>query len=86
MKIVFHSGFKKKYKKLKSAEQKKFQQRLLLFEKNPDSPILNNHQLKGDYKGFYSINITGDPRALYKLVKKDTAFFIDIDTHSNLYS
>ena len=86
MKVVLHSGFRKKYKKLRPTEQKRFQQRLLLFEKNPNSPLLNNHQLKGQLKSYYSINITGDLRALYELVEKDTALFIDIDTHSNLYS
>lgn len=85
MQIVFHSGFKKKYKKLKSGEQKKVQQRLRLFEKNPENPVLNNHELKGAYSGYYSINITGDLRVLYQLIRKDVAFFITVDTHSNLY-
>lgn len=54
--------------------------------KDPYSPVLRNHALKGPYKGYHSINITGDLRALYKLVRKDAALFIIMDTHSNLYS
>lgn len=86
MQIVFGGSFKKKYKKLKPGEQKKLQDRLLLFERRPMDPILNNHALKGKYRGYRSINVTGDLRAIYKLVKKGTALFIKIDTHSNLYS
>lgn len=86
MKIIFHSGFRKQYKKLKPSEQKRFEERIQLFVKDPYNPVLRNHALKGPYKGHYSINITGDLRALYKLARKDTALFIIIDTHSNLYS
>jgi len=86
MRIIFHRWFKKKYSKLTRRDQKKFQQRLLLFEKDSDNPLLNNHQLKGQQEGYFSINVTGDLRALYRPVKKDTIFFITIDTHSNLYS
>ena len=86
MKAIFHGGFRRQYKKLKPGEQNRFEERLRLFVKEPYSPVLRNHALKGPYKDYYSINITGDLRALYKLVKKDAALFIIIDTHSNLYS
>ena len=86
MEVIFHSSFKKQYRKLKLAERQKFEAQLHLFVKNPYNSVLRNHALKGRYAGYYSINITGDLRALYKLVKKDTALFILIDTHSNLYS
>jgi len=85
MRIVFHRGFKKKYKKLKTKEQKRVQQRLRLFVDNPASPVLNIHELKGAYQGYLSMNMGGDLRALFHLIKKDIAFFIAIDTHNNLY-
>lgn len=86
MKVVFHKNFKKQYKKLRLSEQKICNDRIMLFMENSRHPVLNNHSLGGEYKNYKSINITGDLRALYQLIDNNTALFIIIDTHSNLYS
>ncbi len=86
MKITLHKNFEKQYKKLNQKERGKFKERRNIFLENPFHPILNNHKLQGPHKGYRSINIAGDLRAIYKLVAKDTALFIAIDSHSNLYS
>lgn len=86
MKIRFHKNFDKKYKKLKQEQKKRAKERLALFLENPFSPILENHPLKGKYKSYRSINITGDLRAIYKFVNEQECIFVTIDTHSNLYS
>lgn len=85
MTVHFHSEFKKQYKKLSHKEREKTDTRLMLFKKDPHIPILNNHALQGKDKKFRSINITGDLRALYEEINKNTAFFIILNTHSNLY-
>ena len=85
MKIYLHKNFLKKYAKLKSAEKKRFRQRRDVFLADPYDPVLNNHALSGKYKGYRSINIAGDLRAVYKLFGKDSALFITIDAHSELY-
>ena len=85
MKIRFHSNFDKQYKKLSESQQDKTQERLVLFLQNPFHPVLRNHPLKGSYKGYRSINITGDLRAVYKFISSEECIFITIDTHSNLY-
>jgi len=85
MKIYFHGDFKKKFKKLREAEKKRFQERSILFIQNPFHPIFHNHELVGQYRGYRSINITGDLRVLYEPVGKEAALFVTIDTHSNLY-
>lgn len=85
MNIVFHQNFKRQYNKLRVGEKKKCDERIMLFMQNPRHPILNNHVLAGHLKKYRSINITGDLRALYEVVTQDTALFITIDTHSNLY-
>lgn len=85
MEIFLHHDFKKKYKKLRKNEQEQLKERRELFLKDPYHPILNNHALSGKYKGYRSINITGDLRVLYEPLGKDKALFITIDTHSNLY-
>lgn len=86
MRIFIHKNFEKKYKKLQVTEKNQFKERRDLFIVNPFHPILNNHLLMGKYKGYRSINITGDLRLIYKHIDNDTVLFIEIDTHSNLYS
>lgn len=85
MDVFFHGTFKKQYKKLHASEQKKWKERRGIFIQEPYHPILRNHALHGKYGGYRSIDITGDLRALYKPVGNATAFFVLIDTYSNLY-
>jgi len=85
MKVYFGKSFDKKYLKLPSNIRQKAIERIALFSVHPFDPILNNHALSGEYKGYRSINITGDLRALYEPISKERAFFISIDSHSNLY-
>ena len=86
MKIRLHRNFEKQYQKLKEGEKKRAQERLALFLENPFHPILGNHPLKGKYRGYRSINITGNLRAVYKFVSEQECIFVTIDTHSSLYS
>lgn len=83
--VRFHRDFEKRYKKLKAGEKNKFKKRLKIFLQDEFNSILNNHPLKGKYKGYRSINITGDLRAVYKRINKKAVVFAVIDTHSNLY-
>ena len=85
MNVILHRSFEKNYRKLRESEKQRFKQRRNVFLKNPFDPILNNHALKGKYEGFRSINIGGDLRVVYKTLDEQTAIFVDIDTHSNLY-
>lgn len=85
MRLYFHKNYDKQYGKMRIKEKKKAQERLVLFIRNPFNPILNNHPLKGKYLNYRSINITGDLRAIYKLIDYDDCIFTTIDNHSNLY-
>lgn len=84
MEITFNTAFKKQYEKSSKKIQKSFDQRLELFKRNPYSPILRNHQLRGVKEIVRSINITGDWRALYR-EKNETIAFFALGTHSQLY-
>ena len=86
MKVVYSHHLKKKYKKLTEAMQNKFDNRILLFRDNKHHPLLHNHALHGVYEGNWSINITGDYRAIYSYLGEDTVLFITMGTHSELYS
>ena len=64
---------------------KKFEKQIDFFVENPFHPILNNHRLLGKYKGFRSINVTGDLRIIFEELDDKKVVFHIIDTHSNLY-
>lgn len=85
MRIFFRTYFQKKYRKLGKKLQLQVQSRIFLFEENPSDPRLRNHPLQGKYNGYLSINITGDYRAIYIALDKNTVEFTDIDTHDKLY-
>lgn len=85
MQVLFRTYFQKKYHKLGNKLPLQIKNRIFLFTENPSNPQLRNHPLRGKYNGYYSINITGDYRAIYKIINKDVAEFTDIDTHDKLY-
>lgn len=85
MNIVFHKPFDKMASKLSPKVKLKMVERITLFSKDPLNSVLRNHALNTPYKGSYSINITGDYRAIYHLINDETAIFTHIGTHSQLY-
>lgn len=84
MTISYSKNFIKQSKKLNQEIRKKLLERISLFSENPLHPLLRNHPLKGKYKNYRSIDITGDVRALY-LQKENEAVFDAVGTHSQLY-
>ena len=85
MKIQYTPKFKKQYKKLPAKLQNQFNERLRLFIKDPTNPVLRTHPLKGSYSGYWSLNISGDLRALYLKKGEELIIFALIGTHSQLY-
>jgi len=84
MDISYSKNFIKKAKKLSPELRKRLYERVLIFSENPINPLLRNHTLKGKYKQYRSIDITGDVRVLY-LQKNNEAIFDYVGTHSQLY-
>ena len=84
MTISYSKNFIREAQKLNKQQRQKLQERIGLFSKNPLHPVLRNHALKGAYKAYRSIDVTGDVRALY-LQKEDEAIFDTVGTHSHLY-
>ncbi len=88
MRIDYSKVFIKHLQKAPIKIQKKFRERLDLFSENKLDPILRNHLLKGKWKGYRSININGDWRAIYHDMGDGTiewVEFVEIGTHSDLY-
>ena len=85
MKIEYSKRFLKQYYKQPIKTQQQFEKRLILWRNHPYSPQLHLHMLTGEYAGYYSINITGDIRALYEKVGDTYVIFGFIGSHAQLY-
>lgn len=85
MNVIFSNAFKKKLKKCSKNITEIFSLKLQIFVADNKARVLNIHRLHGAYDGYQSINITGDYRAVYKLLDSEHAYFVDIDYHANLY-
>ena len=86
--VIYAPAFLKKLKKVNVRIRKSFKERIGLFLKNPNDPILDNHPLQDEYAGYISINITSDWRRLYseKYTEDDiVAYFSILGTHNDLY-
>lgn len=82
----YHKNFKKSYTKLPLKIKQKANERISLFLEQPFNPLLNNHALTGKYRGFRSINVTGDFRAVFEVLEEgNLANFVALDIYSNLY-
>jgi addiction module RelE/StbE family toxin len=82
--IDFSNKFEKNLKKAPLEIKIAFRKRMEIFSEDPFSSILNNHSLTGIYKGYRSINITGNWRAIYSEYPNKIVF-IALGTHSQLY-
>ncbi len=89
MDIRYDRVFRKQYRKANKNACLAFSERLQLFQADPFHPFLHNHALIGMYKGYRSINVTGDWRALYMESRSATGAIIVefklFGTHSQLY-
>jgi len=88
MTIRYTNEFLDLLKKQNVKVKKSFKEAIREFSKNPNSPVLQNHNLKREWVGYRSIDITSDYRAIYKEVKllNDVViYFTTIGTHKELY-
>lgn len=77
-------GFRRSINKLEQKLIKQCKDRIDLLLVDPYNPILNNHQLHGEYAGCRSINITGDYRAIFQ-IEPHVIRFIAVGTHHELF-
>lgn len=85
MRIDFHKRFDKEFFNLSTQSKQRFKERLIVFTGDPYNSTLNKHSLKGKYKGYRSINIEGNFRAIYIPLSKIHVEFAYIGTHAQLY-
>ena len=88
MKIGYHRRFLKHYQKrvIPSPNlDSRYKQRLNLWVKNRNDPLLKDHALTGDKEGFRAFCITGDIRVTYYPIDKGSVLFVDIGSHNQVY-
>lgn len=88
MQVKFSKTFKKQFDKSGVKVQAAFENRLRLFMSRPDHPLLRHHRLVGKLSLYYSINVTGDWRAIYSIqeVGEQRVYLFEmLGTHSQLY-
>lgn len=89
MEIRFDPEFYKYYHKVNVRIKHQTKDKLRIFEKNPYDSELNNHPLRREWRGYRSIEITNNYRAIYKekvVGDQIIAFFVALGTHKELYS
>lgn len=82
--LSYSKNFIKQAKKLDKDVRRKLYKSIRIFTQNPNHPALRNHPLKGKYKSYRSIDVTGDIRALY-LQQESQVIFDAVGTHNQLY-
>ena len=83
--VNFHRKFRKQLRTFNGKQRERARTRIKQFLRNPSDPQLRDHALHGPYAEHRSINISGDLRAVYKLIADDACIFVAIGTHSELY-
>lgn len=85
MTVKFLPKFNKQFQILPTKIRGKFRDRLALFLADPTDARLRVHPLTGKYIGYWSMNISGDFRALFYYEDDVVVVFALIGTHSQLY-
>ncbi|MCA9362422.1 type II toxin-antitoxin system mRNA interferase toxin, RelE/StbE family [Candidatus Kaiserbacteria bacterium] len=85
MHYVLSKRFEKEFTKLPKPIKKKVLLVLQKFVNDPYDPSLRNHRLSGKWSNHFSIDVTGDVRAVYVYIKDDVVHFVAVGSHSELY-
>jgi addiction module RelE/StbE family toxin len=86
--IDFSRKFEKQLERAPLNIQKAFRRRLELLLTDSFHPQLRNHALTGEWKGYRSVNVSGDWRAIFINKQRKggiVILFIALGTHSQLY-
>lgn len=79
-----------KIKKLNVRIRNNFKEKIEIFSKDPHNLEFNNHKLQREWKGFRSIDVTSDWRAVYQEIDEESedvvAYFVELGTHDQLYA
>lgn len=76
--------FRRRVKRLSSAEQRAFARALRLFEQDPTDPRLDTHNLRGPHEGKLAFSFGYDARVVFEWEGR-TALLLDVGSHDEVY-
>ncbi|MFZ1700735.1 MAG: type II toxin-antitoxin system YafQ family toxin [Pyrinomonadaceae bacterium] len=86
--IAFSNSFKRAFKRKiggSNTKTEKFWRAVETFQKDPFDSSLKTHKLSGKLKHLMSFTVEYDLRVLFYFSDKNTARFVDIGTHDEVY-
>lgn len=86
MRITTTKKFDKQFRKQPVRVKKEFEKRVEIFLADVNDPQLHVHKLKGVYDKLWSLNVKGDVRVIFDKRQEPLIIFIEIGSHSELYS
>lgn len=89
MQAKFSPSVQEEITKIRKKDRKlyeRIEKQINFFELNPFHPSLRRHKLTGKYENVWSISINMSVRMIYILIDEDTAYFIQIGKHEEVYS
>lgn len=81
MKINLSPRFKRSYKKLPAKIQDDFNEKIILFAKDPRDAKLGSHKLKGKLQSCLSFCLKDGYRVLFEFRAKDEVDLLDVGPH-----
>lgn len=85
MRIDYSKTFDKQYARLTKHQKLLVRGAIEMFIDEPSNISLRNHPLKDEWSGYSSITADEDLRLHYKLLNDNTALFVAVGTHKELY-
>jgi addiction module RelE/StbE family toxin len=88
MKAKFSLLIQHKLRQLHKKDKKlvlNIQKQIALFESNPKHPSLRTHKLTGNLSNRWSISVSRALRMIYIITEENTAYFVDLGTHDEVY-
>lgn len=86
MLVRFNTDFDRQFKERLTNRQKiQVLDSIDLFIDKPFHETFRNHALKGEWLGYRSISIGGDLRLHFKMINDETAYFVAVGNHNQLY-
>ena len=83
--LVYRKKFIKSFTKLSKKHRERAMDVIDIFELNTRDKSLRRHKLKGKYKDYESIDVTGDIRIIIQPQTREIIDICDVGSHSQLY-
>jgi toxin HigB-1 len=86
--IAFENSFKRSYRRRIAGNQdreKRFKQKLSLFQNDPFETSLRTHKLSGRLNELWSFSVQYDLRIVFYFADENQVVFVDIGTHDEVY-